>query len=124
MTQTTAASIVDSAIEATIASLEAHGHAHDVERLSKLFSDAFARRGDSSIAVLTTPREAHHEFVSSVTHALEKKLGKHVELRCHIDPALIGGAVLTVGSERIDVSVRGALDELASRLQSSASTSH
>ncbi len=118
MTQTSAASIVHSAIEATIAALEAHGHSEDVARLSHLFSDAFARRGDSIIATLVTPKDDAGELGKAVLHMLEQKYKKHVELRQSTDPSLLGGALLTIGSERIDVSIKGALQDFERRLHS------
>jgi len=48
--------------------------------------------------------------------ALEKKLGRKVELKNRTDAALIGGALVKAGDLVIDGSVRGRLERLAAEL--------
>jgi len=42
----------------------------------------------------------------SLTESLKKKIGKTVTLTAHVDPELIGGLVVKVGSQMIDSSLR------------------
>lgn len=78
-------------------------------------------RGDASVTVtLTTPSGDEPALAASVTALLEKKLGKSVQLTQRGNPGLIGGAVVQIGDEQIDLSVRGALNDLDANLRSAA----
>ena len=44
---------------------------------------------------------------------LAQREGRAVTLRTHIDPALLGGLVVQIGSQRIDGSIRTRLNSLA-----------
>ncbi len=44
---------------------------------------------------------------------LERRLNKKVTLRCEIQPALLGGAILHMGDQVIDGSIQGRLHQLA-----------
>jgi len=47
---------------------------------------------------------------------LAKRFDKSVELECHVDPAVLGGAVLHAGDHLIDGSLRGKLARMAAVL--------
>jgi F-type H+-transporting ATPase subunit delta len=47
---------------------------------------------------------------------IEKSSGRAVEATRIVDPALIGGIILQVGSQRLDASVRGRIDRLRHEL--------
>jgi F-type H+-transporting ATPase subunit delta len=49
--------------------------------------------------------------------ALEKRFGKRIEATVNVDPALIGGARITVGDTVIDASVAAQLQAMATRLR-------
>lgn len=50
-----------------------------------------------------------------LANAVKKRLGRDVGVHTHVDPALIGGAIIRAGDLVIDVSVRGRLKQLANR---------
>lgn len=72
-------------------------------------------------AVLTTPSGSAGESAKAITSSLERMLATRVELSECADRDLLGGALLAVGDERIDRSLRGALTALQIHLQSPAS---
>ncbi len=47
---------------------------------------------------------------------LEKRFEKSIELECHVDPQILGGAVLHAGDFLIDGSIRGKLERMAAVL--------
>lgn len=52
----------------------------------------------------------------SLAGALERRLRRRVQLRCKLDPALIGGATVRAGDLVIDGSVRSKLERIAHQL--------
>jgi F-type H+-transporting ATPase subunit delta len=55
--------------------------------------------------------------VAELTAALEKRFGKRIEAAVSVDPALIGGARVTVGDTVIDGSVAAQLQAMATQLR-------
>lgn len=66
----------------------------------------------TSVAELTADQKA------GLTRVLERLTGKRVEAQYALDPALIGGAVVQIGSTIYDGSVREQLNRLRARLAS------
>lgn len=64
-------------------------------------------------AELRTAVEASDAQRQKIRDALKKRLGREIELRCVIDPSLIGGAQVRAGDLVIDSSVSGKLERLA-----------
>jgi len=69
-------------------------------------------------AQVTSPGELSAEQKADLTRALEHVTGKRVEARYTLDPALIGGAVVRIGSTIYDGSVREQLNRLQATLAS------
>lgn len=75
--------------------------------------------GDGMIAVtLTTPTGNAGDLAKRIHEILEQKYNRPVQITEKAEPSLIGGAILQFGDERIDLSVRGALDQFAAGLRS------
>ena len=55
--------------------------------------------------------------LADIKASLEKHFGKKIEATVEVEPALIGGARITVGDTVIDGSVRAKLDAMASKLR-------
>jgi len=67
-------------------------------------------------AQVTTARELTTAEKSDLGKALERLTGKRIEAEYKLDPALIGGAVVRIGSTVYDGSVREQLDRLRASL--------
>ena len=83
-----------------------------------------AREVDSLVAAeerrlevhLTTAVELSDEEARELVEQIERAAGRRVDATRDVDPDLIGGLVLQVGSRRVDASVRGRLDQLRREL--------
>lgn len=71
---------------------------------------AYENTVQAELRTAVEPSEAQREKIRA---ALKKRLGREVELKCVIDPAVIGGAEIRAGDLVIDSSVRGKLERLA-----------
>jgi F-type H+-transporting ATPase subunit delta len=69
------------------------------------------RRGEIS-AMVTAASKLTEAQVSALKQALKAALGKEVMLEERIDPALLGGLVVKVGSRMVDTSLRTKLNSL------------
>jgi F-type H+-transporting ATPase subunit delta len=65
---------------------------------------------------LTTAVELSDEEAARVVGQIEQASGRKVEATRTVDPELIGGIVIQAGSQRLDASVRGRLDQLRQEL--------
>ncbi len=68
-------------------------------------------RGEVS-AEVTSARELKPAHLSAVKDALKKIVGRDVALETTVDPSLIGGLIVKVGSRMIDNSLRTKLQNL------------
>lgn len=75
-----------------------------------------ARRGIAE-AQVTSARELDGEARRELTRALERLTGKRIQARYALDEALVGGAVVQIGSTIYDGSVREQLNRLRARLE-------
>lgn len=75
----------------------------------------YARLGVAD-AYVTSARELNEPEKADLARTLERLTGKRVEAHYGIDPELIGGAVVRIGSTIYDGSVREQLNRLRERL--------
>ena len=77
---------------------------------------AAAQRGEVTADVASA-----HALSDDQVGALEQKLrareGRTVKLKTRVDPDLLGGLVVTIGSQRIDSSIRSRLNSLAQAMK-------
>ncbi len=85
-----------------------------------------ARRGRARrlTVELTTAYELSDDEAASIVKKIEQSSGRTVEATRAVDPRLIGGIVLQVGSHRLDASVKGRLDRLRHELGQGELTAH
>jgi len=79
--------------------------------------EALVARAQNRLAVeLTTAHELSDDDARSIVETIEQASGRSVEATRSVDPSLIGGLVLQIGSFRADGSVRGRLERLRREL--------
>ena len=70
-----------------------------------------ARRGEVT-ADVTSAVELSDAQLADISDALKKAVGKKLSVNLSVDPALIGGLIVRVGSRMIDNSIRSKLQRL------------
>ena len=94
----------------------AKGRAPMLEEIAREY-DALVSAEERILNVeLTTAFELSDDEASSIVGQIEQASGRRVEAERTVDPDLIGGVVLKVGTLEVDSSVRGRLDRLRREL--------
>jgi len=92
------------------------GRAGQLEEIAKEFERLVAEHEGVVHAELTTAVELSDDEAGKLLQQIERASGRKVEASRSVDPNLIGGIVLQVGSHRLDASVRGRLERLRRQL--------
>ena len=86
--------------------------AYELPNIVRAFADALARKRGTQIARVTSATKLTTAQTKSIKDKLSKELGKSVELDTSVDPDLLGGFVVRIGSRLYDSSLRTQLDDL------------
>ena len=92
------------------------GRAGQLEEITREFERLVAEHEGIVNAELTTAIELSDKEAGDLLRRIEEASGRKVEATRKVDPDLIGGIVLQVGSHRLDASVRGRLERLRREL--------
>ena len=97
------------------------GRIGELEVIAEEFERLVAEQEGVLSAELTTAVELSDDDERRLLKQIEDASGRKVEATRRVDPGLIGGIVLQVGSYRLDASVRGRLDRLRRALVGASS---
>jgi F-type H+-transporting ATPase subunit delta len=92
------------------------GRTGQLEEIAREFERLVAEHEGVVHAELTTAVELSDEEARDLLARIEDSTGRKVEATRKVDPDLIGGIVLQIGSYRLDGSVRGRLNRLRREL--------
>ncbi|MCB2074509.1 MAG: F0F1 ATP synthase subunit delta [Novosphingobium sp.] len=73
---------------------------------------AAAQRGEVT-AEVTSAHALSGDQLDALQQKLKEREGRNVKIKTSVDPELLGGLVVTIGSKRIDSSIRTRLNSLA-----------
>jgi F-type H+-transporting ATPase subunit delta len=88
------------------------GRAGELSEMSAELDALVAREQNRLTLELTTAYELSEDEARSIVDQIQQASGRSVEATRSVDPGLIGGIVLKVGSFRADGSIRGRLERL------------
>ncbi len=77
---------------------------------------AAAQRGEVT-AEVASAHQLTDEQVASLQQKLQAREGCNVKIKTSVDPGLLGGLVVTIGSRRIDGTIRTRLNSLAQAMK-------
>ena len=92
------------------------GRGGELAEISVELEVLVARAQNRLTVELTTSYELAEDEARSIIEMIEKASGRAIEATRSVDPSLIGGIVLQIGSHRADGSVRGRLERLRHEL--------
>lgn len=76
-----------------------------------------ARHRGEVTAEVTSAHPLDGEQVEQLKHSLRQRVGREVAVELAVDPDLLGGLVVRIGSQMIDSSIRTRLNALASAMK-------
>ena len=86
------------------------------EIIRAFFAIAAAARGEATAEVASAHPLAEDQL-EALRRKLEAREGRNVKIKASVDPDLLGGLVVTIGSKRIDSSIRTRLNSLAQAMK-------
>ncbi len=113
--------IAKAAIDSAFEMLKSQGLDKESAHLARDLQAEISLRAGTVNAVLITPSGHAGPLLEKVKSVLEQKLNRPVGITERADKSLLGGAILEYGDERIDLSVRGALENARMHLTSPSS---
>ncbi len=75
-----------------------------------------AHRGEVT-AEVTSAHALDDDQLAALARALRERVGREVSVETHVDPSLLGGLVVRLGSQLIDSSIRTRLNTLAQAMK-------
>jgi len=83
-----------------------------VRDMIKSFRERVAAHKGQATAQVTVAEELKDQHIEALRDALKSVTGKDIDLAINVDPAIIGGLVVKVGSRMVDTSLRTKLNAM------------
>jgi F-type H+-transporting ATPase subunit delta len=80
--------------------------------IETLFNESYASLENISEVKVVTATDVSESFRQKLKLALAKRLSSNVNIQYDINPSILGGAIISIGNQVIDGSVRGKLSRL------------
>jgi len=84
----------------------------EIPAILSAFEDIVARRKGSQVAKVTSAQKLTAAELKSLKANLKKSLGRPVEVETSVDPDLLGGFIVRIGSRLYDSSLKTKLEDL------------
>ena len=78
----------------------------------KAFHELVAQHKGEATAEVTVAEQLKDEHIQALREALRSVSGKDVDLDIKVDPAILGGLVVKLGSRMVDTSLRTKLNAI------------
>jgi len=83
-----------------------------VRDMVRAFRNLVAQHRGETTAEVTVAEDIKDDHVAALRNALKAVSGKEVDLKIKVDPAIIGGLVVKLGSRMVDSSLRTKLNSI------------
>jgi len=89
-----------------------NGRLGDVEGIIQAFNQALSKRRGAVTVDVQVAQDLSAKQKKELQAALSKAMGAEVSVNARVEPGILGGMIVTVGSHMIDDSVRRKLERL------------
>jgi F-type H+-transporting ATPase subunit delta len=97
--------------------LARNGRKNQLRSVIRAFRRLAAEHRGETVAEVVTARPLNDDQLSQLRQQLRARAGRDVNLEAQVDPSILGGIVVKLGSQRIDASIRTKLNRLASAMK-------
>ena len=97
--------------------LARNGRKGELRAIIRAFGRLAAEHRGETTAEVVTARPLNDDQVAQLKQKLRTRAGRDVAIDAQVDPAILGGIVVKLGSQRIDASIRTKLNRLASAMK-------
>ena len=95
-----------------IGTVAGNRRAADLPGIISAFNEMVARRRGSQVAKVTSAAKLTAADMTAIRSQLKKTLGRPVDIETSVDPDLLGGFVVRIGSRLYDSSLKTKLEDL------------
>ncbi|MBB4085351.1 ATP synthase F1 subcomplex delta subunit [Sphingomonas carotinifaciens] len=88
-----------------------------LSQIIRAFRQLASRHRGETTAEVTSAHPLTDDQVAALKQQLRQRVGRDVSVDLSVDPALLGGLVVRIGSQMIDSSIRTRLNALASAMK-------
>jgi len=97
--------------------LARNGRKAEIRNVIRAFRRLAAEHRGEVTADVTTARPLNDDQVAALKAQLRARAGRDVSIDASVDPSILGGIVVKLGSQQIDASIRTKLNRLASAMK-------
>jgi len=94
-----------------------NGRLRQLPDVIRLFNRLAAEHRGETTAEVTTARPLDDDQVAALKANLRARAGREVTIDSRVDPSILGGIVVRLGSQMIDASIRTKLNTLATAMK-------
>jgi F-type H+-transporting ATPase subunit delta len=97
--------------------LARNGRKNEIRAVIRAFRRLAAEHRGETTAEVVTARPLNDDQVSALKAQLRTRVGREVAIDATVDPDILGGIVVKLGSQQIDASIRTKLNRLAQAMK-------
>ena len=97
--------------------LAGNGRLRQMTTVIRLFETLAAEHRGETTAEVTSARPLDDDQIAALKAQLGARAGREVRIDARVDPDILGGIVVRLGSQMIDASIRTKLNSLASAMR-------
>src|SRR5438045_1742609 len=94
-----------------------NGRKNELRKIIRAFGRLAAEHRGEATAEVITARPLNDDQLAALRQQLRARAGRDVTIAATVDPTVLGGIVVKLGSQQIDASIRTKLNRLASAMK-------
>ena len=97
--------------------LARNGRKNELRNVIRAYRRLAAEHRGETTAEVITARPLNDDQLTALRQQLRARAGRDVAIEAEVDPTILGGIVVKLGSQQIDASIRTKLNRLASAMK-------
>ena len=97
--------------------LARNGRKNELRNVIRAYRRLAAEHRGETTAEVITARPLNDDQLAALRQQLRARAGRDVAIEAEVDPTILGGIVVKLGSQQIDASIRTKLNRLASAMK-------